>query len=141
MEVEGYAVQGKTGSTMQLDFLRTNQDWKVMDWDGSISFNMALRILVFFFSLLASLGHYLHYNGSRWHNQTTCPFKSGFPWLTDTLSIPSIEHVAQPKPWMIPVAAQALCCTAFFRDLGQQRVKYVWMDKTWLLPMCGLLWR
>lgn len=39
-----------------------------------------------FFSLLAFLGHYLCYNGSHWHTQTICPFKLGFPWLTDTYS-------------------------------------------------------
>lgn len=71
MEVEGYAVQGKTGSTKH-NAAGLHEDKLELKSHGLgwlLFFHCGFAYSPFF-SLLASLGHYLRYNGSRWHTQT-----------------------------------------------------------------------
>lgn len=57
MELDGSVVWGRIGRKIKLGFMKTSQNWKVMDWGNSISFNMGCSFS--FFSSAGFLGSVL----------------------------------------------------------------------------------
>lgn len=130
MEVEGICCRGKIRKQSAAG---APEDKLEMESNGScdsVSFIVTLLILPATPSP-GSLGSLLiSWYGSHWCLQPIWSFKPGFPWLTDiSVFVNSTEHVAQPRPWMIPAVTQVLRCTAFSGGPG---VNGEWNVTEWI---------